>query len=349
MLAKTRRLLAWDGNGKLMVVEAQVPELKAGELLIEVKASLVSPGTEMGGLLARRQKPDPSAPPRKFGYAGAGAVLEAGEGCEGITPGMRLAIMGGGYALHTNFAVVPKNLTVPIPEELSFEEGSFCHLAATALQAVRRGELQFGYNVVIVGLGIIGQIAAQEARLSGAHVMGMERLPFRIKLAEELGIDLAVNVTQENPIEKAKEFTRGYGMDVAIIAFGGDADEVIKQVMAMLKTAPDTHTMGTIVLVGGARFQAAGGSSFGNVDFRPSSRTGPGYHDEEWERGRDYPSVFVRWTTRRNIEEVFRFASEGRLQFKPLITHRVPLDKAPEACEELIQHPDRALGVVIQY
>ena len=71
------------------------------------------------------------------------------------------------------------------------------------------------------------------------------------------------------------------------------------------------------------------------------------YHDEEWERGKDYPPVFVRWTTRRNLEEVLRAESEGLLAFEPFITHRASLEDAPEVCEELITHPERALGVIL--
>ena len=70
------------------------------------------------------------------------------------------------------------------------------------------------------------------------------------------------------------------------------------------------------------------------------------YHDEEWEHGADYPPVFMQWTTRRNLEECLRFMDTGHLKVSPLITHRVALDDAPEACEELIRNPNAALGVV---
>jgi threonine dehydrogenase-like Zn-dependent dehydrogenase len=115
----------------------------------------------------------------------------------------------------------------------------------------------------------------------------------------------------------------------------------------MMKMTPDTHQMGCIVIVGGCMINARYAATTGNLDVRSSARTGPGYHDEAWERGRDYPPVFVEWNTRRNVELCLRLISEGQLNVKALTTHRVPLSKAPEACEELIQRPDRALGVVI--
>ena len=80
---------------------------------------------------------------------------------------------------------------------------------------------------------------------------------------------------------------------------------------------------------------------------RASSRPGPGYHDEAWEFGRDYPPVFIHWTTRRNLEECLLFAAKKRLDYSALITHRMPLGDAPAGCEELIQHPDKAMGVIL--
>ena len=77
-----------------------------------------------------------------------------------------------------------------------------------------------------------------------------------------------------------------------------------------------------------------------------AARTGPGYHDEDYEHGADYPPVFVPWPTQRNLELSLRLMSEGKVQVKPLITDIIPIDRAPEGCEKLIQTPNEALGVV---
>ena len=111
--------------------------------------------------------------------------------------------------------------------------------------------------------------------------------------------------------------------------------------------APDGHRYGRISIVGGGTFEVQFPQAFGNIDICASSRTGPGYHDEDWEFGRDYPPVFVQWNTRRNLEECLLFASRGRLDLASLITHRVSLDEAPFACEKLVSSPDQILGVVI--
>ncbi len=342
-----RKFLAIDGRGVISVQEGAVPDPKDGEILVEVNASLVSPGTELGGIKGRREKPNPAAKPYMFGYQNAGAVMAKGKGAERFEAGQRVACLGGGYAPHATHGVCPVNLAFNIPAKVSDEEAAYNHLASTALHAVRRAQPQIGQTVAVVGLGIVGQISLQLARLSGCRVIGLDRLPMRLNLAKKLGAHLVINSAEQDPVSAVKQFTEGYGLDAAIMAFGGDGTEAFRQIMKMMKTAPDTHQMGCVVIVGGCRVDTIYAAATGNVDVRSSARPGPGYHDEVWEHGRDYPPVFVEWTTRRNTELCLRLIAEGQLDVKSLTTHRTPLSKAPEACEDLIQRPDTALGVVI--
>jgi threonine dehydrogenase-like Zn-dependent dehydrogenase len=106
--------------------------------------------------------------------------------------------------------------------------------------------------------------------------------------------------------------------------------------------------MGRIVVVGGCEIKARFAASAGNVDLRSAARTGPGFLDPVWEHGEDYPPVFVRWNTRRNVQLCLDLITEGKLRVKPLITHRFPLSRVAEACDELIYHPESSLGVVLQ-
>ncbi|MDP6775549.1 MAG: zinc-binding alcohol dehydrogenase, partial [Candidatus Latescibacteria bacterium] len=251
MSGGTRKAAAIDGAGRISVVEEPIPEPKAGQVLLEVKASMVSPGTELGGVARRREAPG-DGPPRPFGYSNSGVVIEQGEGCEDIALGTRVACMGGGFAQHASHAVVPRNMAIPMPDEVSFDHASSIHLAGTGLNAVRRADMVLGQHVAVVGLGPVGQFACQFARLSGCHTMAVDRLPMRLDRATQAGVHRAVNGTEEDPVKVAEAFTRGYGMDAAIMAFGGDGNEAFKMVVGMMKEAPDTHKMGNIVIVGGA-------------------------------------------------------------------------------------------------
>ena len=78
----------------------------------------------------------------------------------------------------------------------------------------------------------------------------------------------------------------------------------------------------------------------------PSARPGAGYHDTAWEHGRDYPPVFVEWTTRRNVEECLRLMARGRLRTDALITHRATLNDAPALCDLLIEQPEATLALI---
>jgi len=342
-----RRVAAIDGKGQFHVITEPVPEPKRGEVLVQVAASLVSPGTELGGIPARRKNPS-DRPPQPFGYQNAGVVLRVGEGVARFKPGDRVATMGGGYAFHASHTIAPVNLAVPIPEGVSFEEAAFCHLAATALHAVRRAEPQFGENFAVSGLGLVGALSVAFAKLSGTHVVGLDRFPKRLAAALEMGADAVFNVAEGDVVRRVTEFCRGYGLDAGIIAFGGDATEAIQQLYEMMRPAPDTHRWGRIVAVGGARATVELAAGLGNVDIRSSARPGPGYHDDAWEHGADYPPVFVPWTTQRNLEESLRAMAEGRLRVRPLVTDVFPLDEAPAACEKLLASPAEALGVILE-
>ena len=341
-----RKVVAFDGRGAISVIEQPIPQPGPGEILLEVRASMISPGTEMGGVVWHRENPSDAAP-IPFGYQNAGDVLAVGEGVTRWQVGDKLACMGINDALHATHSLIPVNLCVPIPEGVSYEEAASAHLGATALHAIRRAELQISEFVVVVGLGIVGQFAAQLARLSGAYVMALDRLPLRLEVARQCGAPRVVNGAEEDVLAAAREFSRGYGLDCGILAFGGDGTAVFQQVVSMLKVSPDTHQMGRVVIVGGATITHRFAASLGNVDVRSAARTGPGFLDPDYEHGRDYPPVFVPWTTQRNLEEVLLLKASGRLEIRPFITHRFPIDEAPEACELLIEHPEQALGVVL--
>ena len=88
----------------------------------------------------------------------------------------------------------------------------------------------------------------------------------------------------------------------------------IAHMQGKVKEAPDGHRWGRVVVVGGATITVGLAASLGNVDIRSSARTGPGYHDEAWEHGSEYPGVIVKWSTRRNLEECLRAIAEGTLR-----------------------------------
>ncbi len=213
------------------------------------------------------------------------------------------------------------------------------------MHAVRRAELELCEDALVVGLGVVGQFAARFAVLSGARVIGWDLYDLRLEAAEKGGVGMTINTAREDPLEATSEFTRGRGLDCAIIAFGGDSDEVFQQVVDAMKVSPDTHQMGRIVIVGGFSFKHQWAASLGNLDVRSAARTGPGFLDPDYETGKDYPPVFVRWTTQRNLEETMRLMAEGRLDIENIISHRFPMSRAPEAVDLLVSRPSAWLSI----
>ena len=348
-----RKVAAVCGDGHLRVIEQDVPAPKRGTVLVDVHASLVSPGTELNGwrgLAEKRRNPDAGAAPRPFGYSNAGTVRETGEGVAEFKAGDRVACIGAGYALHTDSAAVPHNLCVALPDKVSFAQGAYAMLAATALHTLRRGEPEFGESVCVLGLGLVGQLTAQLYKLAGNFVIGWDRIERRLRIAKKCGIDATVADGAADEVAVTRNFTKGLGLDAAVMANAGECDESVDKLVRCMKVSPDGHPMGRIMIVGWPTFRFAnliGGMN--NLDIRRCARTGPGYHDDPWEVGDAYPPVFMRWTTRTNLELCMRLIEEGRLNVDALTTHRIPFQDMEAQVDRLLDDPDDMLGVVLEY
>lgn len=348
----TRRIGAIDQTGHGCVITGDIPEVKKGMLLVKVHASLISPGTELvAARQARKDGVTEKGTPRPFGYQNAGDVIEVGEGVTEFKPGDRVACMGGGFAYHSDYAVVPQKLCCLLPENVSYEEGAYAHLAITSMHAVRRAEPVFGEYMLVVGMGLVGQMAARLGQIAGCYVMGWDMCPFRLDIAKGWGIDGTMQVGGDVDFKAlAKEFTRGKGFDLAVMAFGGDGSTALQNVRDVMKVTPDTHQMGRLAMVGGLKTTTGWGATLGNLDLRCCARTGAGYHDGAWELGEyDYPEVFMRWTTRTNMELALRYMSEGKFNVKCLTSHRFSLDQIGDAIDAHINNPNSTLGTIILF
>jgi threonine dehydrogenase-like Zn-dependent dehydrogenase len=195
------------------VVEVDVPRCGPREALVAVAASLISTGTETagyggGGLLARGVRNPSSlgrlaasirsdgleATGRKLvgksqertalGYSGAGVVVAVGKEVRSVSPGDRVAYVGAG---HAEYVAVDEQLVAPVPEGVSLEAAAFGAVGCIALHGVRLGRPTLGETAVVVGLGLVGLVAAQCARASGMRVIGTEPIPARRRLASGLG------------------------------------------------------------------------------------------------------------------------------------------------------------------
>ncbi|HEX7010446.1 MAG TPA: zinc-binding dehydrogenase [Phycisphaeraceae bacterium] len=344
----TRRVATLDEHGRGALVEEPVPDLEPGHVLVRLRATMISAGTQLAGVRELRAG---AAPPlkdrRRLGYQAAGEVIDVGKSVRRLQPGQRVACFGSG-ALHTNLAVVPQNLCAVLPEGVSFDDASGMNLVLTAMHAIRRADAHLGEYLLVVGLGVVGQLAAQFARAAGLYVMGWDSLPHRRQIARKFSADAVADPSQDDLLPRCAAFTDDLGFDAAVMAIGGDGTQALEQVKRVMKVSPDGHAMGSLVMVGGLVTQSRWGAGMGNLDVRSAARTGPGYHDPAWERGEtDYPPVFVRWTTQTSMRTALRMIADQRIRIAPLITHRFRLDDIEQAIDQLMREPDRTLGVVL--
>ncbi len=344
----TRRAVQIHGDGAVTVEEIDMPELGPKEVVVETAVSLISAGTECGGIRRRRENPT-EADPRTTGYSTAGTVIALGEEVDDFEVGQRVIGMAGECYPHAEYNVGHPMVTVPIPEGVSFDDAVMVCLAGTSMQAVRRLEPELGCFYAVVGQGLVGQFANQLIGLSGGRVAAIDLDDSRLQIALDHGAEIAINPTEQNMTDTLREWADGVGIDGSLLAYGGDGSEVMRELSGVTLKAPDGHQVGNMVVVGGIQAELSFPVTFGNMDIKPSSRTGPGYHDPQYHQGVDYPRAYVRWTTRRNFVELLRRVEDGTFAVSDLISHRFDFAEAPDAFDMIVENSEPSLGVLLEY
>lgn len=365
-----KQLLLEIGSGALSVTDVPRPSKKAGTIVVETRASLVSGGTEgmlldfgrssllekarsqpdrvrqvidkaatdgiMPTLAAVREKLADSISP---GYCQAGVVVEVGDSEAQFSPGDRVVTNGP----HAEFVRVPYNLAARIPAGVDFEAACFAPLAAIALQGVRLAEPTLGETVVVFGLGLVGQLAVQIVRANGCSCIGIDMDPQRVALAEELGA-IGLHATSTSVVDAVRAATDGIGADAVLMTLATDSDEPMHQAAEM------SRKRGRIVLVGVTGLDLRRADFYEKeLTFQVSCSYGPGRYDPNYEeKGNDYPLPFVRWTEQRNFEAVLDLMADARLNTRTLVSHRFAFSEAPAAYDVLVGDATN-LGIVFDY
>ncbi len=373
-----KQLVQYASGGEVRLIEAPRPIPKPRQVLVRTLASAVSTGTERGNLdFARaslaekaRRRPDlvskvitkslqegPIAAYREasarlnepfpLGYSSSGVVESLGEGVTSFAPGDLVACSGAKFATHAEYVCVPETMCAPVPPGVDPEEAAFSALAAVVIHGLRRGGIEMGSRVAIVGLGLLGLLGVQIAKAGGATVIGADISRDRCELASKLGADLCVI-----PDEEAAEIVRGFceptgGADIALVT------ATSKDNAPFVWAAEAVRERGHIVIVG--NFPPELPRRYGydkelNIEF--SRAWGPGTYDPEFQqRGHSegYPLSLVRWTAPLNMRTYLELVAAGSVSAAPLITHRFSIDEAVRAYELLDDPKEAPLGVVISY
>ena len=319
-------------SGATVLEEVPVPQVKNGYVLIRTSRTLVSLGTERmlvefgkANLIDKaRQQPDkvkqvldkirtdglmPTleavfnklGQPLPLGYCNVGTVIEVGKGVSEFQVGDRVASNGN----HAEFVCVPRNLCAKVPDNVSDEEAAFTVIGSIALQGIRNLNPQLGETIVVIGLGLIGLVAAQLLKANGCRVIGIDFDPGKIKLAREKGITAFNPAMEGDSVHFIKDLTGDVGADGILITASSKSDDVIHQACEM------TRKRGRIILVGVIGLNMRRDDFYKKeLTFQVSCSYGAGRYDEDYEnKGRDYPLPYVRWTEKRNF-----VALEGMLK-----------------------------------
>ena len=178
------------GSGDMLIQEVPFPQVGKGMIIVKNHYSLISAGTEGSTVQAARKsllgkakerpqqvkqvldvlkkqgpvqtyravtkKLDAYSP---LGYSSAGEVVEVGEGVTEFEVGDKVACAGAGYANHAEIVSVPINLCVKLPHDADLKNASYNTLGAISMQGVRQADLRLGESCVVIGLGLLGQLA----------------------------------------------------------------------------------------------------------------------------------------------------------------------------------------------
>jgi len=367
-------------SGELKVDDVPPPSLKTGGVLVKNYYSLISAGTEKSkvelgkksllqkarsrpedvkrvlsevwqqGILATYKKVmSKLEAPSPMGYSSAGVVIAVDPFVDEFQPGDRVACAGGGYANHADIVFIPKNLCVKVPDGVGLDEAAYTTLGAIALQGVRQANPTLGEKVVVIGLGLVGQLTVQILKAAGCGVIGIDIDAHAVNLAKELGMDVGIVRSQDvqgGAEDTIDSYTKGYGADAVIITAATSSNDPVELAP---KIARDRAR---IVMVGATGMDLPRGPFYmKELEFKLSRSYGPGRYDTSYEEGgNDYPIGYVRWTEKRNMEEFLNLVQQKKVDVKRITTHCFPIDEAPKAYNLISgKKKECYIGILLKY
>lgn len=333
---KNRKIMFMSPLEVETIEEDYVPgKVGEHELFVQLVYSLISPGTELAMLSGKEAWAKlPICP----GYSSVSRVLEAGDGVTEFKPGDLVFH----YGSHSEYQVVAADqLLIKLPEDIDARWVPFTRMATVAFTSVRVSNIEIGDAVSITGLGLVGNMAAQLARLQGATVIGVDLSLERIQTAASCGLDFTLNGGGGDIKEQILRLTDGKGVSTHIEATG------------VAKVGVDSLAwiakLGEIIFLGSPRGEY-------NADvtdilnychlYNRGCITFKGAH--EW-RFPTHPAEFVKHSLVRNSKIVFELMKQKRLHIEPLISHVIKPEQAREAYEGLRLNKDQYNGVLFDW
>jgi 2-desacetyl-2-hydroxyethyl bacteriochlorophyllide A dehydrogenase len=318
---------------RLEIREMETPDPTPDQVGIRTVFSGVSQGTERWSYTGRYGHFDrdysayyPCSP----GYQAAGIVDVVGSNVRDLKVGDHVFTVGTRFtdpnhkypgpntASHSGYLVAARSDVTKVDPAVDLAGASLYHMAGVSRHGVRLTKIQPGELVVVIGLGMIGQMSAQAARRVGARVIAADLIPLRVELAAKYSADRVVAAQTEN-LEDAVREEAPKGADVVIDTTGDH--RIFGRCLGLI------HREGRIAMQGYYPDPIS-------IDFHPTHIQRPTV---------TFP---CGWDDQFNGELADDMAT-GKIAIEPLITHRIPFRDAASAYELVVKHPEQSLGMVL--
>lgn len=329
--------VTFTGKEQLALERLPVPEVGPGEVLLKTQASLISTGTEC---ICYQRNFEPGTHwhhwvqyPFHPGYSNGGVVVARGEGAERFEIGQLVAYRSG----HRQYSVMAEDLVTAVPEGVSAQDAAWIALAKIVQNGVRAGQHVMGDDVAVIGMGILGQLVVQYARLMGARrIIAIDMAAPRLEYAAEIsGATHTLRMSAEEAASAVADITGGRMVDVAYDVTG------FPQVFASALKLP--RKFGTLVLLGDTGTPSGQQLS---VDVVVRGLRIVGAHDSHPPQE---ATDFTPWSNRSISELFFTYLARSQMNVQGLTTHTYSPLQAEEAYTMLTTDRTAALGVIFDW
>jgi L-iditol 2-dehydrogenase len=340
----------YRGVNDVRLESVPVPRVGPGELLLRVHTCGVC-GTDLKKIATGSH-----SAPRIFGHETSGVVAAVGDGVDNFQPGDRVVVFhhipcrecyycrhktfaqcstykkvgctagfepaGGGFAEYVRVMDwIVQNGTVRIPDTISYEQACFVEPVNTCMKGIETLRLQRDETVLVIGQGPIGIILGVLAKRSQARVITSDLYPERLRIGESFGLQLTLDASRINVVERVRELTGGRGADAVILAVGGNS---------LIRPAMDAARPGGRILLFAQ-------TQHGETTLDPAAIC----VEEKALLGSYSASVDLQ-------DDAVRFVMSGEMNLGRLISHRFLLREGKQALE-LAAHPQpSSMKIVIQ-
>ncbi|WP_281247273.1 NAD(P)-dependent alcohol dehydrogenase [Domibacillus mangrovi] len=326
--------------------QIDIPTLKNDEVLIRVKAVGLCGSDvhyyehgKVGNFIVEK--------PIILGHEASGDIVKVGKDVTHLKEGQRVSIEPGatcGECVHckegrynlcpsVEFLATPPydgafceyiamraDLVFPIPDSMSYETAALVEPFSVGVHAIRRGDLQPGETVIIMGMGPIGLVTAAAAKVAGAKmIIGVDLEQNRLDVAKEMGATHTINLREEKLEEKVNEYTNGFGVDLAIETAGNPK--------AVQGTLSSVRKGGRVAIVGMSPQDEVPMSISSMIDKEVDIKGIFRYHDT-------YPTAI-------------EMLASGKIDIEKMITNEYPLAETAEAFERAIHDKTNTLKIMI--